>query len=99
MMGRKLQLYNMNNELYKDEINAFLGEDGIQYLKEYYDEDKLALPWGSVFYGRIGMQVRNYLRSKHPEIDEEMKDYSDFEDWSWNVINEIMEELEKQTQK
>ena len=51
----------MNSELYKDEIIAFLGEDGLQYLKEYYDTDELVLPWGCVFYGKVGMQVRNYL--------------------------------------
>lgn len=83
----------MNSELYKGEIIEFLGEDGLRYLKEYYDKGQLALPWGSVLYGRVGLQVRNYLRNKHTEIDEEIKNYGNFEDWSWDVINEIMKEL------
>lgn len=82
----------MTREEYKTEIIKFLGEDGLNYLKEFYDKDKLILPWGLILYGGVGMQVRNYLRSNHPEIDKEFPDYADFEDFSYDLIQEIMKE-------
>lgn len=82
----------MDNRKYKQEVIEFLGNEGLEYLKEYYEQDKLILPWGSVLYGRVGMQVRNHLRNKFPKIDTEIESYGDFEDWSWELINEIMTE-------
>ena len=82
----------MTREEYKTEIIKFLGEDGLNYLKEFYDKNKLILPWGMALYGSVGMQVRNYLRSHYPEIDEEFPDYADFEDFSYDLIQEIMKE-------
>ena len=84
----------MDREKYKLATIAFLGNEGIQYLKEYQEQDKLILAWGSVLYGAIGMQVRNYLRSQYPEIDAEFPNYGAFEDFSYNLIQEILKDYE-----
>ena len=98
-LTEELKKRNFDVELYKQEIIEFLGDEGLEYLEEYYKQDKLILPWGSVLYGSVGVQVRNHLRNKHPEIDKKMESYGDFEDWSWKVINEIMTDYDSGREK
>jgi hypothetical protein len=46
--------------------------------------------------GRLGMNVRNYMREHHPEIDEDFADnYGGFEDYSWELINKLLDKIEK----
>lgn len=47
--------------------------------------------WNMAIYGRLGMHVRNYMRSEHPEIDQDFINYGDFEDYSWMLINLLIE--------
>jgi len=72
------------------DIKTFLGKDGIDYLQEFKDKGDFYLAWGSVLYGAAGMQVRNYLRNKHPELDSQFTNYSDFEDYSTELILKIL---------
>ena len=71
----------------------FRGEDG-ETCKECLIEasnGKLSLLWSAVLYGRLGMYVRNYMRFAHPEIDEDFPNYGDFEDYSWELIQKLIE--------
>jgi len=73
-----------------ESIKTFLGEEGINYLKEFKDKDMFYLAWGSALYGSVGMQVRNYLRDKHTELDKEFTDYGEFEDYSTEIMLKIL---------
>ena len=75
----------------------------ISYLMEAKDENKLSSVWNSMLEGRLGMKVRNYMREKHPEIDEDTRfknddgefDYGMIEDYSLILINKLLEKIEK----
>lgn len=65
----------------------------IDYLREKRDKNELIQYWGSVLYGRLGMSVRNFMRKKHPEIDEDFKNHYDkFEDYTWSLLNKMIDE-------
>ena len=82
-------------------------EKYLQWMEEFfYEEDgetckecvieasnngKLSLVWSVVLYGRLGMYVRNFMRFAHPEIDEDFPNYGDFEDYSWELIQKLVE--------
>lgn len=93
-------LLTIKNELYISKIKEFLGKEGLQYLKEYYDNGKFDLAFSSMLYGRVGMQIRNYLREGFPEIDESYKNeygnelwYNHFEDDSYKITLYIIKNL------
>lgn len=69
---------------------AFLGDEGMDYLREHDKNGKLVLAWGSVLYGNVGMQVRNYLHNTFPDILDDFKDYGEYEDFSWELIKEVI---------
>lgn len=55
-------------------------------MVQYHNGGNMIFAWNSMRYGRIGMQVRNYMRKAHPEIDIDFPNYGDFEDYSWELI-------------
>lgn len=55
------------------------------------NNNTLSRLWNMALYGRLGLHVRNYMRSEHPEIDQEFINYGDFEDYSWMLINLLIE--------
>lgn len=63
-------------------------------LLDFNNEGKLSLVWNSALYGRLGMPVRNYMREYHPEIDDDFPNYCDFEDYSWELFNKLIEKWE-----
>lgn len=76
------------------------GEEELQNWKNFiFEKDnngKLGLVWGSVLYGRLGAEVRNWMRQQAPWIDEEFKNFGDnwyceFEDYSWDIFKEIVD--------
>ena len=72
----------------------FYGEDGEttkEYVIEVSNKGKLSRLWNAALYGRLGMYVRNYMREEHPEIDEDFPNYGDFEDYSWELIQKLVE--------
>ena len=72
----------------------FYGEDGEttkEYVIEVSNKGKLSRLWNAALYGRLGMYVRNYMREQHPEIDEDFPNYGDFEDYSWELIQKLVE--------
>ena len=68
-------------------------DDGIikECVIEASNKGKLSLLWNGALYGRVGMYVRNYMRFTHPEIDEDFPNYGDFEDYSWELIQKLVE--------
>lgn len=67
------------------------GETIKEYVIETSNNGKLSYLWNAGPYGRLGMYVRNYMRFMHPEIDEDFPNYGDFEDYSWELIQKLVE--------
>jgi len=74
-------------------------ENNYQIWKDFLIESKnintLFSVWNSMIEGRLGMHVRNHMREQHPEIDEDFTNYGDFEDYSWELINKLLDKIEK----
>lgn len=70
------------------------GHDWKTSIIEYKKEGKLSSLWNSMLMGRLGMYVRNWMREQHPEIDEDFPDYADFEDYSWKIFQDLVNEWE-----
>jgi len=91
-------------EKYLEWMNEFFHEEDkndpenysewVSYLLESKSNDKLFLLWESVLHGRLGMRVRNYMREHHPEIDDDVNGYGEFEDYSWELIQKLLEKIE-----
>lgn len=75
----------------------------ITFLMEAKENNKLFSIWNAMIEGRLGMAVRNHMRTEHPEIDEDDRfkretgefDYGKVEDYSWELINKLLEKIEK----
>ena len=81
------------DEKYLQWMEEYFNLDGGDELKENLlnlSEKELSLIWSSCLYGRLGMYVRNYMREKHPEIDEDFENYGKFEDYSWKLIQKLI---------
>ena len=74
-------------EYFSEEV----GETWKEYIIETSNNGKLSPLWNAVLYGRLGMFVRNYMRFEHPEIDKDFPNYGDFEDYSWELIQKLVE--------
>ena len=85
----------INEEKYLQWMEEYFCDEGGEIIKELVIKEsnngKLSLLWGAVLYGRLGMFVRNYMREQHPEIDEGFPNYGDFEDYSWELIQKLVE--------
>ena len=82
------------DEKYLQWMEEYFNLDGGDELKEdllNLSEKELSLVWSSCLYGRLGMCIRNYMREKHPEIDEDFENYGKFEDYSWELIQKLIE--------
>ena len=84
----------INEEKYLQWMEEYFTLEGDEKLKEELlslsTEDLSAL-WSSCLYWRLGMYVRNYMREHHSEIDEDFPNYGDFEDYSWELIQKLVE--------
>lgn len=78
---------------YKLAVIEYLGDTGLSYLRDANVNGNLLLAWGSFAYGRVGMYVRNHLRKKFPELDEKFPNYDDFEDFSFELIKNILTDI------
>ena len=82
-------------EKYLQWMEEYFCDEGGEIIKELVIKEsnngKLSLLWGAVLYGRLGMFVRNYMREQHPEIDEDFPNYGDFENYSWELIQKLVE--------
>ena len=63
----------------------------VDYLLESDENKTLFGVWNAMIDGRLGMYVRNHMREKHPEIDNDFPNYGDFEDYSWELIQKLVE--------
>jgi len=59
----------IDKEQLKQEIKDFLGEEGLQYLKECNNNGTFFIAFGSFLGGNVGIQIRNHLRVLHPELE------------------------------
>lgn len=100
----------MDKNAYKELMKQYFSQEGEEVLKDWKEyilqkkrEGKLGLLWGSFLLGRLGMQVRNWMRSQAKWIDKEigkLKDgYEKFEDLTWDVFEEIVKEWEEERKK
>lgn len=84
----------------KEENNYQIWKD---FLIESKNTNTLFSVWNSMIEGRLGMHVRNYMREQHPEIDEDDRfknedgifDYGKVEDYSWELIEKLVDKMEK----
>lgn len=70
-------------------IKNFLGKEGIDFLKESKEDGKFYVVYNSFLYGGIGTQIRNYIRTKFPDIDNIMS-YQEYEDYTTNIVLDIV---------
>lgn len=81
----------MNKEEIKQDIIEFLGENGISYLRDMLKDDRFYLAWGCSLYGNVGMQVRNHITRRWPDILKTFNDdYGKFEDFVTEATLEIL---------
>ena len=66
------------------------GKEAKNILIKASEEGKLLLFWSCSLYGRFGMSIRNYMRLNHPEIDNEWPNYGNFEDYTWQLIQKLI---------
>ena len=83
------------DEKYLQWMEEFFCDEGGELIKELVikesNDGTLSLLWNAVLYGRLGMFVINDMRIAHPEIDEDFPNYGDFEDYSWELIQKLVE--------
>ena len=85
----------INEEKIKASLKEFIGEENLQWLRNEFTKDNLCLIYSSSG-GWCGVQMRNFIRDKHKEIDEYFKSvyecdwYSKFEDWFHPIVKEVI---------
>lgn len=76
----------------KEENNYQIWKD---FLIESKNTNTLFSVWNSMIEGRLGMHVRNYMREQHLEIDYDIQNYGVFEDYSWELIEKLVDKMKK----
>ena len=85
----------IDEEKIKASLKEFIGEENLQWLRNEFTEDNLCL----IYTSRgcwCGVQMRNFIRDKHKEIDEYFKSveegdwYAKFEDWFHPIVEEVV---------
>ena len=85
----------IDEEKIKASLKEFIGEENLQWLRNEFTKDNLCLIYGSSG-GWCGVQMRNFIRDKHKEIDEYFKSveegdwYAKFEDWFHPIVEEVV---------
>jgi hypothetical protein len=82
-------------EEYFNSPTADENNDIKKVLVDYNEIGILSLIWGSASNCKLGASVRNYMREYHPEIDDDFPNYCDFEDYSWEIFNKLIEKWTK----
>ena len=91
----------INNDEIKQEILKFIEEDGLKMMIGWYKKYKIPFPLivedGCPISTNLlyGMAIRNHIRKKFPQIDEEM-DYNQYEDYIYNLIDNMLKEKIKE---
>ena len=70
----------IDEEKIKASLKEFIGEENLQWLRNEFTKDNLCLIYGSSG-GWCGVQMRNFIRDKHKEIDEYFKSVDGGGDW------------------
>ena len=85
----------IDEEKIKTSLKEVIGEENLQWLRNEFTKDNLCLIYGSSG-GWCGVQMRNFIRDKHKEIDEYFKSvdegdwYAKFEDWFHPIVEEVV---------
>ena len=98
--SEKCELYlkemkTIDEEKIKASLKEFIGEENLQWLRNEFTKDNLCLIYSSSG-GWCGVQMRNFIRDKHKEIDEYFKSvaeggwYAKFEDWFHSIVEEVV---------
>lgn len=89
----------LNDELYVKTLKTWLGEENVRYFKHLkglkgtvfpvlkLNMDRKGLSSHPVHF-REGMQIRNYLRTKFPELSEMEGDI--FDDYTVKIMEEVI---------
>ena len=89
------EMKTIDEEKIKASLKEFIGEENLQWLRNEFTKDNLCLIYGSSG-GWCGVQMRNFIRDKHKEIDEYFKSidegdwYAKFEDWFHPIVEEVV---------
>ena len=89
------EMKTIDEEKIKTSLKEFIGEENLQWLRNEFTKDNLCLIYGSSG-GWCGVQMRNFIRDKHKEIDEYFKSvdegdwYAKFEDWFHPIVEEVV---------
>lgn len=91
----------LNDELYVKTLKIWLGEENVRYFKHLkglkgsvfpvlkLNMDRKGLPSHPVHF-REGMQIRNYLRTKFPELSEMAGDILD--DYTVELMEKVIKD-------
>lgn len=91
----------LNDELYVKTLKIWLGEENVRYFKHLkglkgsvfpvlkLNMDRKGLPAYPVHF-REGMQIRNYLRTKFPELSEMAGDILD--DYTVELMEKVIKD-------
>lgn len=91
----------LNDELYVKTLKIWLGEENVRYFKHLkglkgsvfpvlkLNMDRKGLPAHPVHF-REGMQIRNYLRTKFPELSEMEGDILD--DYTVELMEKVIKD-------
>ena len=86
----------IDEEKIKASLKEFIGEENLLWLQNEFTKDNLCLIYTSHGVG-CGVQMRNFIRNKHKEIDEYFKSvdkggdwYAKFEDWFHPIVEEVV---------
>ena len=85
----------IDEEKIKASLKEFIGDENLLWLRNAFTKDNLCLIYGSSG-GWCGVQMRNFIRDKHKEIDEYFKSvdegdwYAKFEDWFHPIVEEVV---------
>lgn len=81
----------------KDSILEFLGEEGIRYFRDLIEE--YGTPWivqhiDGIYvhnWTTVGRHIKNYIRSKFPDLIKEFDNYASFEDYICGIVEDLFE--------
>lgn len=90
----------LDNQAIKKEIIDFIGKRGIEMLKKEYSVHRSVFPLVVVdgvpisFNLYFGQAIRNHINSKFHVLETTDMDYTQYEDYIYEMVKNIIEEYE-----
>jgi len=91
----------LNNEEVKKELINYIGENNIKMFSKFYKEKKTIFPVIvedgipisiNLFYGK---SIRNYINEKFNIVPNEIKNWTTYEDYIYNMLVNIVKEYDE----